>query len=150
MRVRQTSPHVLPIEISTNEPIGDSTLFTIDENFQPLRVCTVEDIVGEKRRALLQQPIRGRNRRQDVLDVAVIVRANPLLNRDQVIRFLLLKAEARDVPVSRAAFRNPEVAERARVDYDALEATTRTIFIRFGEAFATVLSLADELAIPDV
>ena len=53
------------------------------------------------------------------------------------------------MPVSKAAFRNPEVAERARVDYDALEATTRTVFIPFAEAFAAVLLLVDELSIPE-
>ncbi len=144
-----TSPHTLRIEISTNEPIGASTLFTIDGNYPQLRVSTIEDIVGEKLRALLQQPIRRRTRKQDVLDIAVIVRNHPQLDREQVATFLLLKAGARDVPVSKAAFRNPEVAERARVDYDALEATTRTVFIPFGEAFAMVLALVDELAIPE-
>jgi hypothetical protein len=148
MANNQTSPHVLPIEISSNEPIGAATLFTIDGNYPPLRICTIEDIVGEKLRALLQQPIRVRNRRQDVLDIAVIVGSHPHLNRDQVATFLVLKADERDVPVSKAAFRNPEIAARARVDCDALEATTRTVFIPFGEAFATVLALVDELAIP--
>ena len=145
----QISPHMLRIEISTNEPIGASTHFTIDGNYPQLRVSTVEDIVGEKLRALLQQPIRRRNRRQDVLDIAVIVKNHPQLDLEQVATFLLLKAGARDVPVSKAAFRNPEVAERAMLDYDALEATTRTIFIPFAEAFATVLELVDALAILD-
>jgi hypothetical protein len=35
------------------------------------------------------------------------------------------------------------------VDYDALAATTRTVFIPFDEAMATVLALVDELPIPD-
>ncbi|MEA2513947.1 MAG: hypothetical protein QOJ59_3434, partial [Thermomicrobiales bacterium] len=137
------------IEIGTNDPIGAATLVTIDENFRPLRVCTVEDIVGEKLRALLQQPIRGRNRRQDVLDIAVIVRSNPHLDREQVATFLVLKADACDVPVSKAAFRNPKVQEWARVDYAALEATTRTVFIPFEQALATVLALVEELSIRD-
>jgi hypothetical protein len=149
MANNQPSPHVLPIEISINEPIGASTLFTIDERFQPLRICTIEDIVGEKLRALLQQPIRRRNRRQDVLDVAVIIRAHPQLDSDQIAAILLAKAAARAVPVSKTAFHDLEVIERARVDYDALEATTRTVFIPFDEALASVLALVDRLAIPD-
>jgi predicted nucleotidyltransferase component of viral defense system len=149
MANNQPSPHMLPIEISLNEPICDSTLVTIDHNYQPLRVSTLEDIVGEKLRALLQQPIRRRNRRQDLLDIAVIANGNPALDRDQIAAFLLTKAAARSVPVSKAAFRNPEVAERARVDYDALATTTRTIFIPFDEALTTVLALVDDLSIPD-
>lgn len=145
----QTSPHMLPIEISINEPIGDATRFQIDERFQQLRICTLEDIVGEKLRSLLQQPIRNRNRRQDVLDTAVMVRTHPELDRVLVTSCLLLKANARDILVSKSAFRGLEIRERARVDYDALASTTRTLFIEFDEAFATVLSLVDELSIPD-
>lgn len=149
MANKQPSPHLLPIDISINEPIGDSTVFTIDEHYEPLRVSTLEDIVGEKLRALLQQPLRNRFRRQDLLDIAVVVRGHSELERDQVAAFLLAKADARDVPVSKAAFRHPEVARRARVDYAALEPTTRTIFIPFDQALTTLLAFVAKLPIPD-
>lgn len=145
----QSSPHVLPIDISINDPILNSTTFVIDQRFGALRISTLEDIVGEKLRALLQQSIRNRNRRQDVLDLAVAIHRNPLLDRYQVASALLLKAKARGVPVSRAAFKTEELAQRAKQDYTALEATTRTMFIPFNEALAIVLSLVDELAIPE-
>lgn len=51
MEQRQPSPHVIPVEISLNEPICDSTLVTIDPDYAQLRVSTLEDIVGEKLRA---------------------------------------------------------------------------------------------------
>lgn len=143
------SPHVLPIDISINEPIGASTDVSLDPAFQPLRVSTVEDIVGEKLRSLLQQPIRNRNRRQDVLDIAVIVQTRPHLDRDDVAAFLLAKAAARGIPVSKAAFHDAEIAERARVDYDALRSTTRTLFLPFEEAFPLVLKFVDALPLPD-
>lgn len=149
MANNQTSPHVMPVEISINEPIFDSTVFTIDERFGELRISTLEDIVGEKLRALLQQSIRNRNRRQDVLDLAVAIRTNAALDRDHVAAALLMKAQARGVPVSRDAFKSEELGRRARLDYDALEATTRTLFIPFEEALAIVLGFVDELAIPE-
>ncbi len=149
MANNQTSPHMLPIEISINEPIGASTVFTIDENHEQLRVSTLEDIVGEKLRALLQQPLRNRYRKQDLLDIAVILRSHPDLHRCQVATFLQMKADARDVPVSRSSFHNGEVAERARRDYDALRSTTRRLFIPFDEALSAVLSFVDELPLPN-
>jgi len=82
MAINQPSPHVIPIDISLNEPICGSTFFDVDEDHKQLRISTLEDIVSEKLRALLQQPIRNRNRRQDLLDIAVIVQANSALNRD--------------------------------------------------------------------
>jgi hypothetical protein len=36
-----------------------------------LRIATLEDIVGEKLRAILQQPVRNHSRAQDVFDIAV-------------------------------------------------------------------------------
>ena len=147
MANNQSSPHIIPIEISINEPICDSTVFTLDESYSVLRVNTLADILSEKLRALLQQPLRNRNRPQDLLDIAVIIRSHPDLDRNQIAAFLQAKADARHVPVSRAAFHNPEVAECASVGYDALEATTRTLFIPFDEARATVLSFVDDLPI---
>lgn len=150
MQNGQSSPHVLPIDISINEPICDSTLFTVDARFPSLRVSTVEDIVSEKLRALLQQPLRNRNRRQDVLDLAVLIRETPDLNDRQVGAFLETKARARGVVVSKAAFRSPEIAHRARLDYDALDATARTAMIPFEDAFAMVLELVERLDIPEM
>ncbi len=149
MANNQSSPHVIPVEISINEPICGSTLVTIDERSDPLRVSTTEDIVAEKLRALLQQPIRRRTRPQDLLDIAVIVRGNPGLNRDLVGTYLTVKAAARDVPVSRDAFRHQDVLARAAVGYDELAATTRSIFIPFDEALATLRDFVDELPILD-
>jgi predicted nucleotidyltransferase component of viral defense system len=113
MANNQTSPHVLAIDISINEPIFASTTFKIAEGFGSLRIGVLEDIVGEKLRSLLQQPIRNRNREQDLLDIAVVVRANESIDRQDVATALQLKAQARNVPVTRKAFRNPEVIHRA-------------------------------------
>jgi predicted nucleotidyltransferase component of viral defense system len=148
MANRQPSPHVIPIDISINEPICGSTTLLLDDDRAQLRISTLEDIVSEKLRALLQQPVRNRNRRQDVLDIAVIIHNHLELDRGQIGAYLLIKAAARGIAASKGGFRDREVAARANVDYDALAATTRSIFIPFDEAFATVLALVDELPIP--
>jgi predicted nucleotidyltransferase component of viral defense system len=148
MRHGQTSPHIVRVEISQNEPICAATIAAVDAT-HTVRVCTLEDIVAEKLRALLQQPIRNRERKQDLLDIAVTLRHRPNLDRAAVSNYLLEKAAARNVPVSRVAFRNPEIERRARVDYEAMEATTRTLFVPFDEAWASLLAFVDELAIPE-
>lgn len=148
LRVRgEPSKSVVQLDISLNEPICDAQPIDI-QAANPLRVSTVEDIVAEKLRSLLQQPIRNRNRRQDVLDIAVLLRNHVHLDRVRVAQYLCRKAEARRVPVSRAAFRNPEVERRARLDYDALKATTRQTFIPFDEAFRELLGFVAQLDIP--
>jgi len=137
----------IEIEVSINEPICADRQFDI-AGTNPLRVSTVEDIVAEKLRALLQQAIRNRARPQDLLDIAVVLRAGPPLDRANVANFLLRKAAARNVPVSRAAFHNPEIMVRANRGYAELATTTRTLFIPFEEARVALYSFVDELDIP--
>lgn len=140
---------VIPVEISVNEPIGADESLSLSGGGRPLRVSTLEDIVAEKLRAYLQQKgdLRNRHRGQDLLDIAFVLRRHDL-DRALVSRFLLDKARARNVPVSKAAFHAPELADRARQDYEGLRDTVREDFIPFEEALEAVLGFVKALAIP--
>jgi predicted nucleotidyltransferase component of viral defense system len=138
----------VPIEISLNEPICGAVNVDV-QSANPLSVCQLEDIVAEKLRALLQQPIRNRTRPQDVLDIAVVLREKPALDADLVAEFLISKAAARHVSVSKLAFHEEEIRSRARGNYDGLKETTRKVFIVFDEAFADLLTFVDRLRIPE-
>ena len=139
---------VVPVEISLNEPICATVEIDID-SIHPLQVSTLEDIVAEKLRALLQQRIRNRTRRQDLLDIAVILRGGAELDQAKVAEYLLRKAAARNVPVSREALHDEELRSRSAEGYEELEATTRSTFIPFDEAYAEVMSLAERLDLPE-
>lgn len=143
----EKSTHVIKLDISLNEPICASTTVSIDGTHD-LRVSTLEDIVAEKLRALLQQAIRNRSRCQDPLDIAVIVRSQSV-DHDTVAAFLIRKAAARNVPVSRAAFHVDDLAARAKVGYAELEQTTRVFFMPFDEALGDLYALVDRLSISD-
>lgn len=146
-RGENVSP-IVPVEISLNEPICAVIELDIDGT-HPLQVSTIEDIVAEKLRALLQQPIRNRSRRQDLLDIAVRLQGDDEIDRAQVTEYLLRKAAARGVPVSREAFNDEEVKTRAAEDYEELAATTRRTFIPFAEAYAEVMTFVNELDLPE-
>jgi hypothetical protein len=142
------SRHDVPVEVSSNEPIGADRDVAVGD--RSLRVGTLEDIVAEKLRAYLQQKgeIRNRNRRQNLLDIAHILQTGAPLDLDSVSQYLLEKAWARDVPVSKAAFRDPELADCARREYDDLKATVREGFVPFEEALKSLFTLVEKLAIP--
>ncbi|MFN8591181.1 MAG: nucleotidyl transferase AbiEii/AbiGii toxin family protein [Thermomicrobiales bacterium] len=144
----ESSPRVIKVDISVNEPIGEATLFALGPDVH-VRVATLEDILAEKLRALLQQPIRNRQRRQDLLDIAVVLRQNSPLDRIRISRFLQEKAAARDVLVTRSAFHHPDVVERAMADYAELEATTRVLFVPFEEALRLLHEFVGTLHIPE-
>jgi len=136
------------VEISVNEPICADERVDIAGR-QPLRVSTVEDIVAEKLRALLQQRLRNRTRRQDLLDIAALLADGIPLDRGHVADYLRRKAAARGVPVSLAAFDDPEISRRAHQDYDELVTTARIRFIPFEEAWALLIAFVQTLHLDD-
>jgi predicted nucleotidyltransferase component of viral defense system len=144
----KSSNATVPLAVSLNDPICGIVEVDIASS-NPLHVCQLEDIVAEKLRALLQQPLRNRRRPQDVLDICVAVQQNPDLDLNLTAEFLLEKARARNVPVSRAAFHQEEIRSRAFEGYNELRETTRNAFIEFEEAFAIVLSLVEQLPLSD-
>ncbi|MHB8577966.1 MAG: nucleotidyl transferase AbiEii/AbiGii toxin family protein [Dehalococcoidia bacterium] len=143
-----TSPHVVIVEVSVNEIVCGAAPVDVGAA-NKLRVSTIEDIVAEKLRALLQQPVRNRKRPQDLLDIASILASGLPLDRRLVAEFMARKSEAREVSVSRAAFRAPELIERTRAGYDDLRQSTRVCFIAFDEALAALLAFIDSLDIPE-
>lgn len=145
IRIAQT----IDVDISINEPICAVTRLSLGAGFGEIRISTIEEIVSEKLRALLQQPIRKRERPQDLLDIAVALRSDNPPAPTTVAKFLLVKAAARDVPVSRDAFHDPELARLTREGYGDLAATTRILFIPFEEALAEVLAFIDLMQIPE-
>jgi predicted nucleotidyltransferase component of viral defense system len=144
----KSSKATVPLDVSLNEPIcGIVEVDIASSNL--LQVCRLEDIVAEKLRALLQQPLRNRCRPQDVLDIGVAVQENPDLDLNLTAEFLLEKAKARSVPVSRAAFHQEEIRSRAFEGYNELREPTRNAFIEFEEAFSIVLSLVERMPLAD-
>ena len=144
----KTLSEVVEVEISLNDVLCE----TGDEQFtpesKPLRVCTLDDIIAEKLRALLQQIPRNRSRPQDVFDIASMARKHPgLIDVAKVSAFLLRKSEAREIVATKVAF-NDEVKVKAEATYnDEVEPFT-TEFIPFDEAWAEVLALVVRLTIP--
>ncbi|NOK09440.1 nucleotidyl transferase AbiEii/AbiGii toxin family protein [Corallococcus exercitus] len=145
---QEPSKAIVLLEISLNECICESTLIDFGAGTS-LKVSTREDIVAEKLRALLQQALRNRTRQQDLLDIAVLIHTGAELDRKRISEYLLLKAKARNVPVSKQAFQSPEIRDRARSDYDALESSTRRLFIPFEESWELLMGLVARLDIPD-
>jgi predicted nucleotidyltransferase component of viral defense system len=148
LRRGETINRSLPVELSINEVIGADQMVELEPGAL-LRVATLEDIVAEKLRALLQQVVRNRSRAQDLLDIAVVLRGPRPLDPLVVSTFLRAKSMGRSLVLSRSAFHHPEIAARAREGYDDLRQTTRVLFVPFDEALAAVLDLVDRLSLDE-
>lgn len=145
---QEAVPQVVPVEISINEVVCDFQEVDFD-GINDLKVSTREDIVAEKLRALLQQLVRNRSRKQDLLDLSVQLKSGEVLDAGKVAAYLQAKAAGREVVVAKATYRTPEVWARAGESYESLRATARNEFVPFSEAQELVLRFVDTLQIPD-
>lgn len=88
-----------------------------------IRAYTPTDVIGEKLRALIQQPIRNRQRRQDVYDIVWLLDAHDPddLTKKDILESMVGKAEARDIELSIDSFDDPEIKRRAGLDWNTLQ-----------------------------
>lgn len=117
------APRVVQIEISFRDQVYSSQSLLLSGAGAAVRAFTLHEVIAEKLRALLQQPIRNRNRRQDVYDIAFLLAGHVLDANDRALihRILLDKCASREVPVDAAALENPEVVARAQADWNSLK-----------------------------
>lgn len=142
-------PEVVVVEISLNEVLCETENEALEPGTNRLRVCSLDDIIAEKLRALLQQVIRGRNRPQDVFDIASMIRKHPdKISIEKISSFLIRKSEAREIVATKGAF-NESVRDQALTSYDDEIRGFTTQFIPFEEAWNEVLGLVARLMIPE-
>lgn len=141
-------PEVVELEISLNDVLCETIEKQLSDTTKPVRVCTLEDILAEKLRALLQQPIRGRSRPQDDYDIASRMREfGALIDLVKVSEFLVRKSRARDISPRKSSYGEP-VRQKAMVNYDEEIKAQATEFIPFDEAWEVVLLMVSQLSIP--
>lgn len=147
--VRRPWP-VVELEISVNDEVCEYTDVRLDPGQNIcIRACVIEDIVAEKLRALLQQRIRRRNRRQDVYDIARIVKQlGDSLNRRKVSDYFVRKCRRRSIEPTRSAF-DDDIRDRAVHEYETLFDQHDPNFIPFDRAWSVVRRLVEDLNIPE-
>ena len=136
---------VIPLEITLHDLVCDTAEWA---GVQGLRVCSLEDILAEKLRSLLQQKTRNRNRWQDAYDICMCMR-RPGIDRDKIAEYLKQKSAIREIEVRKANF-DDEIRERACVDYEVhVRTQAPRDFIPFDDAWQAVISLVQSLDVPD-
>ncbi len=139
------------LEVSFNDAVCETRgLKLSDDDWAEVRTCTLEDIIAEKLRAMLQQPLRNRLRPQDVYDVAHYwLKPNAQLDPLKITRLFIRKCQKRDIEPRKSAF-DEEVRAHAATEYDAsIRRQTGERFIPFEDAWNAVLRLVAALHIPD-
>lgn len=133
---------VLDMEISFRDQVYAYQELNLTDAGVAVRAFTLHELVAEKLRALLQQPIRNRYRRQDVFDIAFLIERHALDNRDReaIHATLLDKCRTRGIEPNAGSMDDSEVERRARADWDTLSLELSDL-PPFDERFALVRRL---------
>jgi len=113
--------NVIEIDISFNEPMQHVQVLDLDGG-QSLYAYGYIDLVAEKYRAMLQQPVRNRARRQDAYDLHYLITSGALneLDKDALHRTLIKKCRPHGIEPMRDSIDDPAVRERSARDWDTL------------------------------
>lgn len=141
--LRKEAQHVVKVDFSLNEPRGDPELFEIEEG-KSVQIYSFHDLVGEKYRALLQQEVRNRKRKQDVYDLHLLIGSRDASSdeatKSKILHSLREKAAARDLVVHQNSMRNPEIIRRSRQEYSLLKREIEGTLPEFDESYKIVKS----------
>ena len=87
-----------------------------------IRAYSVVDTLAEKLRALIQQPVRNRFRRQDVYDICHLLEnvGEDQIDKGEVLTAFSEKAKSHGLEINAESLENPEVKENARKEWAVL------------------------------
>lgn len=113
---------VLDVEISFRDHVYTFQELNLMGAGVAVRAFTIHELVAEKFRALLQQPVRKRNRRQDVYDIAFLIDDHGFSDDDKatILATLIEKCRSRGIDAKQDSMDNPEIKQRAQADWDTL------------------------------
>ena len=120
--VEGKASRVLDVEISFRDHVYNFQELNLIGAGVAVRAFTIHELVAEKFRALLQQPVRKRNRRQDVYDIAFLIDGHDFSASDKatILATLIEKCRNRGIDAQRSSMDEPEIKQRAEAEWDTL------------------------------
>ncbi len=111
---------VINADISFREPVGGIQIVRLGDDGPTISAYSLSDVIAEKFRALLQQEIRNRFRRQDIYDLDILIRKFPLdsAEKAKIHELLLKKCQARDISPNQTSLEQEEIIRRAKSEWE--------------------------------
>lgn len=145
-----SSPQIVEVDFSFNEAVLEIDEISLSAD-EELRVYSLVNVFAEKLRSLMQQPARGRNRRQDVYDLHyLLMRCTPLTEteRRHLVVTLIDSCAARGIKATAIALEDPVIREMARAEYGTLADDIEGALPDFDVAFELVAAFYGGLPWP--
>jgi predicted nucleotidyltransferase component of viral defense system len=114
---------VIGLDYSLNEPVEETDMFELGEG-SIIHTYSLVEMVAEKFRAILQQNLRKRARRQDIYDLNYVLSEHP--QRDdpntklRILKRLIEKSRIRNLTVDSESMSDNEIRRRTESEYKKL------------------------------
>lgn len=111
--------HVVKIDYSLNE----ETLYVESLKISGggiISAYSLTDVIAEKYRAILQQKVRNRVRRQDAYDLFILINKNPIKEYDEkkhILDAMKKKSLSRGLEINSNSIIDPEIIKRSKEEY---------------------------------
>lgn len=141
------APTVVQIDYSYNEAVYDIEVLGLGDG-EKLQAYSFLNLVAEKMRSLLQQPIRKRNRRQDVYDLNLLITGGASIDQEEKVRLLELfvaSCRDRDIEPSKNSLAASDIKRMAREGYEDLAPEIEGDLPEFDTAYSAVQSFYESL-----
>ena len=138
--LNKQAPTIVEIDYSYNEAVYDVEILALGDGDE-LRAYSFLNLIAEKLRSLLQQPIRKRNRRQDVYDLHLLITGSkPLENEEcaQLLALLRASCRAREIEPDVNSLAEPAIREMAMKGYEDLAPEVEGDLVSFDDAYTRV------------
>ncbi|MFA6450795.1 MAG: nucleotidyl transferase AbiEii/AbiGii toxin family protein [bacterium] len=138
--VANNCPDALKVDYSFNE--YNCKIDTVElEGEKKIKVYSLADIVGEKYRAIIQQTVRNRERRQDAYDIYCLIKKGYLEDesiKEVILKSLIRKSESRGLKVDKKSLENEDIKKRSKIDYPTLQLEIDGVLPDFEKCYGAV------------
>lgn len=144
------SPQVVEIDHSYNEAVFDVEVLRLSDG-ETLQAYSFLNLIAEKLRSLLQQPIRRRNREQDVYDLHLLLGLGHSFTeaeRQHLVQIITKSCQSRKVEVGMDSLKNPVVRQMAQKGYETLSHDVAGSLPPFDDAYGRVQEFFESLPWP--
>lgn len=137
---------VVEIDYSLNEISQSDDVLKLDLGGEIYAYSLIE-LIAEKYRAILQQEVRNRHRRQDAYDLFRLFEKIELDGDEKVylLSRLIEKSSARGLHITKESMSNPEIIRRSSSQYDQLESEIDGTLPKFDVVYGEIKSMYESL-----
>ena len=123
------APNTISIDYSFNELNNDVESIVIDEEENEKIICyTLESIIAEKLRSILQQKPRNRTRGQDIYDICFLLsdyddQLSSIETKNKILNLLKQKSIGRDIDelLHINGLNDDDIKARSKIGFKAIE-----------------------------